>query len=95
MRLLAITYTQHQTCTRHIIPTFQREHKRNALYERQASLDLGLGLVNLLGGDGKLDVFFGKMHLGGESGVGLPLSRGTGSALFEHLVDLLQSCEVC
>jgi hypothetical protein len=95
MRLLTITYTQHQTCTRHIIPTFQRKHKRDALYRRQASLDLGLGLVDLLGGDGNLDVLLGEVHVGGESGVGLPLSRCAGSALFQHLVDLLQSCGLC
>lgn len=57
----------------------------------RASLDLRLGLVDLGGRNGHLDVLLGEMHLGGESGVGLPLSGGTGSALFQHLIDLLQS----
>lgn len=31
-----------------------------------------------------------KVHLSGEGGVGLPLARGAGSGLLQHLVDLLE-----
>lgn len=49
----------------------------------------------VLGGGGNvlernLDVLLAEVHLGGEGGVGLPLARGAGSGLLQHLVDLLE-----
>ena len=40
--------------------------------------------------NGDLDVLLSKMHIGGEGAVGLPLARVAGSALLQHLVDLLE-----
>ena len=38
----------------------------------------------------ELDVLLGEVHLGREGGVRLPLARGAGSSLLQHLVDLLE-----
>jgi hypothetical protein len=35
-------------------------------------------------------VLLAKVHLGSKGGVGLPLARGAGSGLLQHLVDLLE-----
>lgn len=40
--------------------------------------------------EGDLNVLLAKVHLRGESGGGLPLARGAGSSLLQHLVDLLE-----
>lgn len=40
---------------------------------------------------GDLNVLLREVHLAGESAVGLPLARSAGSALLQHLVDLLES----
>jgi hypothetical protein len=37
-----------------------------------------------------LNVLLAQVHVLCESGVGLPLARGTGSSLLQHLVDLLE-----
>jgi hypothetical protein len=43
-----------------------------------------------LGPNGNLDVLLGEVHVGCEGAVGLPLARVAGSALLQHLVDLLE-----
>lgn len=40
--------------------------------------------------DGDLDVLLGEVHLAGEGAVGLPLAGSAGSALLQHLVNLLE-----
>jgi hypothetical protein len=53
---------------------------------------LNSGLV--LGGnvlERNLNVLLAKVHVRSEGAVGLPLARGTGSSLLQHLVDLLKS----
>jgi hypothetical protein len=37
-----------------------------------------------------LNVLLGQVHLGGIGGMRLPLARGAGSGLLQHLVDLLK-----
>jgi hypothetical protein len=53
---------------------------------------LNIGVV--LGGDvldRNLNVLLGKVHFSSKSAVWLPLARGAGGALLQHLVDLLES----
>jgi len=45
--------------------------------------------------DGDLNVLLCEVHLAGKGAVGLPLARSTGSALFQHLVDLLEGEALC
>ena len=40
--------------------------------------------------DGDLDMLLCEVHLAGEGAVGLPLAGSAGSALLQHLVDLLE-----
>ena len=56
--------------------------------------DLVLGR-DVLSSGGDLNVLLGKVHLSREGAVRLPLVGGTGSALLEHLVDLLESKTLC
>lgn len=55
----------------------------------QHHLDFGLGLHGL-SSYRDFDVLVRKVHFSSEGRVRLPLARGAGSSLLQHLVDLLE-----
>jgi hypothetical protein len=60
------------------------------MYDQSRARYLNL-LLDVLVGNGHLDGLLREVHIARKGGVRLPLARGAGSGLLQHLVDLLKS----